>query len=276
METEENWNEFVAFHRPELAKDEVKHGILLDILSSGEQDGRRIRCWSLDDRPGSCAVMTIGHNQVHWSIILGDLNKNECRHLAEITVKLPYPGVMGADLTALWFAGRAAELGIAFPHVEPQQIYWLSKSPIIDPLVPGHVEPVTLGSTVFPYWLALFAAESSPHEPRPTYQDAIYTEDALRIEGECRYFFWIVDGEPVSMAGIVRRLSTTAAVTGVYTPVEHRGKGYAGAVTAAVTHLIHRECRTATLYTDIRNPAPNRCYRRLGFEPVHTSLHFHR
>jgi len=40
---------------------------------------------------------------------------------------------------------------------------------------------------------------------------------------------------------------------------------------------IYAEGRTiACLYTDLRNPFSNRCYAKIGFRPVCTSLHFHR
>ena len=81
----------------------------------------------------------------------------------------------------------------------------------------------------------------------------------------------------MSMAGIVRRLNRSAAITGVYTPPEHRGRGYAGSVTAATVEPIYADGRKiACLYADLRNPASNCCYTKIGFTPVCGSLHFHR
>jgi len=87
----------------------------------------------------------------------------------------------------------------------------------------------------------------------------------------------VVDNEPVSMAGIVRRTRHAAAIAGVYTPRALRGRGYAGAVTAACVERIFAEGRTAAcLYTDLRNPMSNRCYAKIGFQPVCASFHFER
>jgi predicted GNAT family acetyltransferase len=48
-----------------------------------------------------------------------------------------------------------------------------------------------------------------------------------------------------------------------------RGRGYAGAVTAAVVDSIFAEGRTAAcLYVDLRNPYSTRCYAKIGFQPV--------
>ncbi len=78
------------------------------------------------------------------------------------------------------------------------------------------------------------------------------------------------------MAGIARVLNKTAAITGVYTPKEHRGHGYAGAITATVADLIRKMGLVPTLYTDLQVPASNRCYSRIGFRPILPSYHFHR
>jgi hypothetical protein len=48
-------------------------------------------------RPGQCTVQMLPH-----SIILGSLDEDECRKLAEMTVQTIYPSVIGPDLTAQW------------------------------------------------------------------------------------------------------------------------------------------------------------------------------
>jgi predicted GNAT family acetyltransferase len=98
-----------------------------------------------------------------------------------------------------------------------------------------------------------------------------------RDAAEGRFAFWIDKEQPVSMAGIVRRLRNSAAITGVYTPPEWRGRGYAGSVTAAAVERIFAEGRkVACLYADLRNPFSNRCYARIGFKPVCKSMQYYR
>jgi predicted GNAT family acetyltransferase len=80
---------------------------------------------------------------------------------------------------------------------------------------------------------------------------------------------WRVDGEPVSIAGATRAVAGMARVAPVYTPPEHRGRGYAAAATAAVTRrLLDAGTREVLLFTDLANPTSNRLYRRLGYRPV--------
>jgi predicted GNAT family acetyltransferase len=55
----------------------------------------------------------------------------------------------------------------------------------------------------------------------------------------------------------------------VYTPPELRGRGYAGAVTAAVGRAA-RDAGAAQvlLFADLANPTSTALYRRLGYRPV--------
>lgn len=117
--------------------------------------------------------------------------------------------------------------------------------------------------------MLVFLDEAVPHDPKPS------RRQLETGAGDGRYSFWTVRGHPVSMAGIIRRTRHVAAISCVYTPPQHRGRGYAGSVTAAVAERIFAEGKAAAcLYTDDRNPFSNRCDARIGFEPDCGSLHF--
>lgn len=80
---------------------------------------------------------------------------------------------------------------------------------------------------------------------------------------------WEAGGVPVSLAGVSRRSAGTVRVTTVYTPPEHRGHGYAAAVTARVSLVAREEgAREVLLFTDLANPVSNGVYRRIGYEPL--------
>jgi predicted GNAT family acetyltransferase len=116
-----------------------------------------------------------------------------------------------------------------------------------------------------------FIGEAIPHDPIPS------AEQLGQSAASGRFQFWIVDGEPVSMAGIMRRTRRAAAIAGVYTPPELRGRGFAGSVTAAVVDAIFAEGRdTACLYVDLRNPYSSRCYAKIGFTPLCRSWYYPR
>jgi RimJ/RimL family protein N-acetyltransferase len=256
--------DFVEYHLPALEADEARHNLILFILARLLSDASiDIRQWSLG-APAQCAVQ--------WPnrpIVLGDLNEAQARALAEATIDLDYPGVVGPDLTAQYFVDRASALGIEFLPPIPQRIHALSGPPRY-PGTTGHARLVgAADASLFADWILSFMREAVPHDSAP---DREYLTKAV---GEGRHMFWIVDGEPVSMAGIVRRTRHGAAITAVYTPPALRGRGYAGSVTAAVVEFAFAQGkRVVCLYTDLRNPFSNRCYAKIGFEPVCSSLHY--
>ncbi|SEG17955.1 FR47-like protein [Actinacidiphila yanglinensis] len=95
-------------------------------------------------------------------------------------------------------------------------------------------------------------------------------EDALGYGGRT---LWEVDGEPVAMAGHTSPEDGALRIVAVYTPAELRGRGYAGAVTAAVSRAaLDTGARDVLLATDLANPVSNHLYRRLGYLPVRDQL----
>jgi predicted GNAT family acetyltransferase len=55
----------------------------------------------------------------------------------------------------------------------------------------------------------------------------------------------------------------------VYTPPEHRGRGYASACVAALSaHVLATDADTCILFTQLANPTSNAIYRAIGYEPV--------
>lgn len=55
----------------------------------------------------------------------------------------------------------------------------------------------------------------------------------------------------------------------MYTPPEHRNRGYASAVVARLSQAILDGGKSfCTLFTDLGNPTSNRIYRKLGYVGV--------
>jgi predicted GNAT family acetyltransferase len=131
------------------------------------------------------------------------------------------------------------------------------------PGAPGHSRVVgPADAELFADWTIAFLREAVPHDPLPS------RERLVQNAAEGRHQFWIVGGEPVSLAGIVRRTRHVAAIGGVYTPPALRGRGYAGSVTAAVVERIFVEGKAAAcLYTDLRTRLPIAAMPRSGSSP---------
>lgn len=84
-----------------------------------------------------------------------------------------------------------------------------------------------------------------------------------------RLWLWEDGGVPVCLVGVGGYTPSGARVGPVYTPPEHRGRGYASAATAAVTELLlDRGCEYTFLYTDLANATANKIYRAIGYEHV--------
>ncbi|HEY7272216.1 MAG TPA: GNAT family N-acetyltransferase [Actinoplanes sp.] len=93
-----------------------------------------------------------------------------------------------------------------------------------------------------------------------------FVDEKLRYGG---LTLWEVDGVPVSMAGASRPQSGMVRVQAVYTPPEHRRRGYAGAVTTVVSQAaLDAGAVDVVLFTDLANPTSNALYQRLGYRPV--------
>lgn len=132
-----------------------------------------------------------------------------------------------------------------------------------DPFPPGAARVADSGDTeLLVDWHVAFGAESGSGggDPRRT------VTDRLSHRG---YLLWEADGVPVAMAGLSRNVCGVVRVQAVYTPPEHRRRGYGGAVTTSVTQAaLDAGAADVVLFTDLANPTSNALYQRLGYRPV--------
>jgi predicted GNAT family acetyltransferase len=109
-------------------------------------------------------------------------------------------------------------------------------------------------------WSATFGREIRTSTP----PDSSTVE--ARLMSGC---FWLWETtQPVAMAAVPRRTPHGAAVAYVYTPAPLRGRGYASAVTAALTQSELAAGNLCFLYTNLSNPTSNKIYQALGYQPV--------
>ena len=63
--------------------------------------------------------------------------------------------------------------------------------------------------------------------------------------------------------------ATGVRIGAVYTPPEHRRRGYATATVASLSRaMLDRGRRACYLFTDLANPTSNHIYAEIGYEPV--------
>jgi uncharacterized protein len=76
-------------------------------------------------------------------------------------------------------------------------------------------------------------------------------------------------GAPVSMVGTNRPVAGVVRLGPVYTPPEHRRRGYAGsAVAAASRRALAHGARRCMLFTDLANPTSNKIYAQVGYRRI--------
>ena len=259
--------DFNALHMPALERNEVRHNLLLGMMSQpSPAQANETRRWTLGGA-GACAVQT----NANRSIIFGELDERQCHALADQVYGSVFAGAIGPENTAHWFVARAIELGLSFGDGEALLSHELREPPVY-PGASGKARRANEDDLGLAFeWMAAFGAEAVPHDPPATQEDV-----AKRLK-ERVVLFWETGGETVSMAVLARATRNTAAIGLVYTPPNLRARGYAGSVTAALTEYIFASGKTtACLFTDLRNPYSNRCYAKIGFKPVCPTWHYHR
>jgi predicted GNAT family acetyltransferase len=76
------------------------------------------------------------------------------------------------------------------------------------------------------------------------------------------------DRETVSMAAYGGATPNGIRVNAVYTPPEHRGRGYATSCVAGMSQKLLKQYKYCFLFTDLANPASNHIYRKIGYFPM--------
>jgi predicted GNAT family acetyltransferase len=131
--------------------------------------------------------------------------------------------------------------------------------------VPGSMRAYTPADRALAIdWLGAFFAEAMPDVPEGRVERIV--DD--RAAGNGSLVLWEDDGEVVSLAGHAGETPNGSRVGPVYTPPELRGRGYASALTAALTEQLLAHRRFCFLFTDLANPTSNSIYQRIGYTPV--------
>ncbi len=115
----------------------------------------------------------------------------------------------------------------------------------------------------------LDADEQAGHAGHADRGEAASMDDVQDRIRRGRVWMWVDDGDtPRHLTGANPPAFGVARIGPVFTPKEHRGRGYASAAVAEVSRHLLAEGARVTLFTDQANPTSNRIYVALGFEPV--------
>ena len=170
------------------------------------------------------------------------------------------PAVVGPPGTAeAVVAAWSARTGQHPRRVVRQHLYRLDA--VLPPAaVPGRLRVADARDVpVLTGWLAAFVAETGLARV-----DA--AQAAHMHAGSGRALLWEDAGARVCLVGHTVPAAGVPRVGPVYTPPEHRRRGYAAAATAAVCQrLLTAGADACVLFADQANPTANGVYRRIGF-----------
>lgn len=269
--------DFLAAAGPFLAEDEARNNLILGIagtLRDRPATYETCHLWLVTDAAGTvtaAALRTPPHNLVLAG--RGDGVVHLADALADDRVELP--GVTGAVPEVEAFAARWGTRCHVTARVRVRQrIYRLERLRPVEGVRGSAREATEPDRDLLVAWVDAFATEIHHDVGSPT-GDAERTVDLrFRSEGSGGFMLW-EDGEPVSLAGWGNPTPNGIRIGPVYTPPEHRQRGYGSAATAtASARNLAAGRRFCFLYTDLGNPTSNKIYMDIGYEPVCDSIEF--
>lgn len=121
-------------------------------------------------------------------------------------------------------------------------------------------------------WFNAFSAAADEQAGRPPgsmHRVSASREGMERRVAQQEVWLWVdPDGNPVHLTATHPPSFGAARIAPVYTPPEHRGRGYARNTVAALSQRILDGGDVPCLYTDRANPTSTRLYASLGYRPV--------
>jgi predicted GNAT family acetyltransferase len=255
-----------------LASDPVQHNLVLTLLRGRVANPEPGRYWVVagGGEPGHSGVAgVVLQSPLDFHATLTPMPAGAAVAAARAIAAggADLPGVLGDAATAARFAGAWTEhRRSAATPVWGQRIYELAAPPIVPGGVPGGLRRAAPADRdLVLAWNDAFSVEIGDCLVRPELVDRRLAAGHL--------WLWEQDG-PVSLAGHAPPAAGVVRIGPVYTPPDHRRRGYAAACVAAVSgaHLVAGA--RCILYADLANPVSNSVYRRIGYRAVAEILRY--
>jgi ribosomal protein S18 acetylase RimI-like enzyme len=250
-----------------LASQPVLHNLILTILHARVAQPESGRYWVAMERgevvgvvlqspPTFAATLTPMDGQVAGAMVDA---------IADAGIELP--GVSGEAATAASFAGRWSERrNAAATPFQGNRLYELQEAGMAAG-VGGELRQACAGDRNLTLnWMRAFQAEVG--EPG---NDTEVRVERWLAAGEV--WLW-EDGEPMSMALSRTPLEGVVRLSGVYTPVDRRRRGFGESCVYALSKCLREAGFRCVLYTDLGNPTSNSIYRRIGYRAVAEVLRY--
>ncbi|MDI2127908.1 GNAT family N-acetyltransferase [Yinghuangia seranimata] len=222
----------------------------------------------LADADGTVAS-AFAHTPPFPLLLLGALPLPQVASFVDVLLGGPRPVtwmIAGDDTAAAVAAAWHDRTGTVATVAERQRLYRLDALVPPDPMPEGAARPAGPGDReVLMRMLTDFEVSLGHLNVDPA---RLAAANDLRI-AHGLFTVWETAGEVVSVAANKPLAAGVARVGPVYTPPEHRGRGYGGAVTAARTaDAFAQGADEVVLFTDLANPTSNSIYQRIGYVPL--------
>jgi uncharacterized protein len=253
-----------------LVQHEAENNLLLGLLSRiadgedmgavfgyGEQDGE-IRTVFLKTK-GERLIISHG-----WLWQEADTDTERLARFVQ-TLTPDLPGVIGPIVQAKQFANAWQQLSGKQTELHMNQFIYQLEHVKDTGNAKGEIQAARSADfSLLRDWLIQFGEELGE---RRTIEQA----DRIigRLISQQKMYIWTVDGQAVSMAGCSRKSRNGAVINAVFTPQEHRQRGYAQALVGHLSaKLLLDGKRFCCLFTDADNDGLNKLYQRIGYKRV--------
>jgi uncharacterized protein len=181
------------------------------------------------------------------------------------------PSVVAPAEVARHFARAWSDLTGRQAHLAMNECIHRCEEVVTPTKVPGSMREATIADMgLLLDWTMSFQEEAVPNDPPPDRAGLEQFLVAALSDADEGLYLWI-DDDPVSFAGYGGPTPHGIRIRPVYTPPDHRRRGYATALVAELTRQLLDGDRTyCFLFTDLSNPTSNNIYRSVGYEPVIT------
>ena len=250
-----------------LESNEARFNLILAILESlrrGEQEHEPFLGLVKND---AGEIDSIAIRTPPWQVLLGQGSKEGLAAIADSLLEKhsDIPGVHGLEHESKIFARLWSErTGLEAVEKKRLRSYMLAEVHMPDNVL-GTMRQADMNDVeLIVEWAEGFHQDAGTNDPEKERRARM----AFMLE-QGRLVLWEVEGTPVTMAGWHPSPPRGARVGYVYTPPELRRRGYATALTAAVSqHLLDSGLTFCFLFTDLANPISNGIYQKVGYKPV--------
>jgi predicted GNAT family acetyltransferase len=248
---------------------EPEHMLTLGVLGELKAQGGTPGDGALVTAEADGLVVATGLWRPPWNVVLSEIDdKAALAAIAHALVTDELAGVHAPAEHAEAFSDAWCERTGARPRPGTRQ-----RSYVLDTVFPPRDVPGGLrlaharDRERMVDWMVAFDVEAlGPEAGRQNMRAFV---DAMLDSPTRTPYIWEVAGEPVSMCQATGRTPRGIRIGAVYTPPEHRRRGYASAMTAAASQeQLDQGRRWCFLFTDLSNPTSNRIYQAIGYRPI--------